>query len=72
MESMPVSVFKAKCLEVVGDIQRTGHPVMLTQKGEPAAIILPASAFFRASGYQAGVKVDKLVCPPREEWDLVS
>ncbi|HTQ08803.1 MAG TPA: hypothetical protein VMI31_01910 [Fimbriimonadaceae bacterium] len=73
MESMPVSEFKAKCLQVVGDIQRTGSPLLLTLKGVPAAIILPAAAFFQPSRYlPVGAIPREIACPPREEWELVS
>ena len=72
---MAISEFRAKCLEVVGDVQRTGNPILITQQGAPAAVILPAFMLGRPSelsNYLAAGRVPRIVCPPREEWDLVS
>lgn len=36
-----VSEFKAKCLELVSDVARTGQDVVITKRGEPVAKLVP-------------------------------
>lgn len=35
MKRMQASVFKAKCLTVMNEIQATGEPVIVTKRGKP-------------------------------------
>ena len=41
MESMPVSVFKAKCVAVLERVRSTGDPVLVTKRGRPLAKVVP-------------------------------
>ena len=41
MERVPVSKFKATCLELLKRVKRTGRPILVTRRGEPIAQILP-------------------------------
>ena len=41
METMPISVFKARCLKVLADVKRTGKPIVVTKFGEPVAEVVP-------------------------------
>lgn len=43
MESIAISEFKATCLAVLEEVRRTGHPVLITKRGQPIAEIVPAS-----------------------------
>jgi antitoxin (DNA-binding transcriptional repressor) of toxin-antitoxin stability system len=36
---MAISEFKARCLEVLKQVKRTGQPVLITRRGEPIAEI---------------------------------
>ncbi|MCJ7776084.1 MAG: type II toxin-antitoxin system Phd/YefM family antitoxin, partial [Desulfobulbaceae bacterium] len=33
--------FKATCLRLLGDVKKTGQPLLVTRKGEPIALITP-------------------------------
>jgi len=41
MEKIPISKFKATCLRLLGDVKKTGQPLLVTRKGEPIALITP-------------------------------
>jgi prevent-host-death family protein len=38
---MPAGEFKARCLAVMDDVQRTGTPVVITKHGRPVAQLVP-------------------------------
>jgi prevent-host-death family protein len=44
MKQMRASVFKARCLAVMDDIQATGEPVVVTKRGKPVVKVVPAAA----------------------------
>ena len=41
MKQMRASVFKARCLKVMNDIQATGEPVIVTKRGKPVVKVVP-------------------------------
>ena len=41
MKLMRASVFKARCLSVMNDIQATGEPVIVTKRGKPVVMVVP-------------------------------
>jgi prevent-host-death family protein len=41
MKQMRASIFKARCLAVMDDIQATGEPVIVTKRGKPVVKIVP-------------------------------
>ncbi len=41
---MRASVFKARCLNVMDEIQSTGEPVIVTKRGKPVVKIVPAES----------------------------
>lgn len=42
MKEMRASIFKARCLKVIADIQATGEPVVVTKRGKPVVKVTPA------------------------------
>ena len=44
MKQMRASVFKARCLAVMDDIQATGEPVTVTKRGKPVVKVIPAES----------------------------
>jgi len=44
MKTMLVSDFKAKCIAVLKEVQRSGEPVVVTLRGRPMARVEPLSA----------------------------
>ncbi|HEV2521145.1 MAG TPA: type II toxin-antitoxin system prevent-host-death family antitoxin [Candidatus Acidoferrales bacterium] len=41
MKQMRASVFKARCLTVMNDVQATGEPVVVTKRGKPVVKVVP-------------------------------
>jgi antitoxin (DNA-binding transcriptional repressor) of toxin-antitoxin stability system len=35
MKSVAISLFKARCLALLADVQRTGEPLLVTKRGRP-------------------------------------
>jgi len=44
MKHMPASVFKARCLSIIRDIQSTGEPVLVTKRGKPWVKVIRVEA----------------------------
>jgi prevent-host-death family protein len=44
MVEIPISTFKAKCLELLEEVRRTREPLRITRHGKPVAEIVPPSA----------------------------
>jgi len=42
MKQMRASIFKARCLSVMDDIQATGEPIIVTKRGKPVVKVVPA------------------------------
>jgi prevent-host-death family protein len=41
MKTVPVTEFKARCLSLLEDVARTGHPLLVTKHGKPLARVMP-------------------------------
>ena len=41
MKQMRASLFKARCLAVMDDVQATGEPVIVTKRGKPVVKVVP-------------------------------
>ena len=44
MKQIRASVFKARCLKIMNEIQSTGEPVVVTKRGAPVVKVVPASS----------------------------
>jgi prevent-host-death family protein len=42
--SIAAGEFKAKCLQILDEVQRTGQPVTVTKRGRPVARVVPMPA----------------------------
>jgi prevent-host-death family protein len=42
MKHMRASAFKARCLNVMDEVQATGEPVIVTKRGKPVVKVVPA------------------------------
>ena len=54
MREIPVSKFKATCLSVIDEVQRTGATVRLTKYGRPVAQLGPSRSERRVLGKMRG------------------
>jgi prevent-host-death family protein len=74
MKEMAAGEFKAKCLSVMDQVQKTREPVLITKRGKPVAQLVPApSPADDIFGYMKGraKTVGDVVGPviPLEEWE---
>src|SRR5690349_24586676 len=77
MTSVPISKFKARCLALLEEVQKTGVPLRVTRFGKPVADIVPASVAvspawlgcMRGSGEILGDIVGPVA--PASEWDVL-
>ena len=54
MKQMRASVFKARCLTVMDDVQATGEPVIVTKRGKPVVKVVPVESENDLFGFMAG------------------
>ena len=72
MKAMKASEFKAKCLQVMDDVAKTGEPVIVTKNGRPVSRLepfrtRPTTMFGALKG--AVELVDEIVSPIDVEWE---
>jgi prevent-host-death family protein len=41
MKRIPAGQFKAKCLSLMDEVQKTGEEIIITKRGEPVARLVP-------------------------------
>ena len=41
MKTLPASEFKARCLAVLDEVEKTGEPVLILKRGRPVARLVP-------------------------------
>jgi prevent-host-death family protein len=76
MKQMPASVFKARCLSVMNDIQATGEPVIVTKRGKPVVKVIPAEPEkgdilgFMAGEFEIVGDIESPVVPP-SHWKIM-
>jgi prevent-host-death family protein len=66
---MPAGEFKAKCLSVLDQVQRTGKIVVVTKRGRPVAQLVPLSSNEAESLLGSVVYEEDLLSPIDAEWD---
>jgi prevent-host-death family protein len=78
VKTIVVSEFKAKCIAVLREAQRTGEPVLITRRGRPLARVEPlaADATERRLGVHRGrmkVKrgVDLIHAGSEQDWEML-
>ncbi len=75
MESMLLSEFKARCIQVLKTVQQTGKPIIVTRRGRPLARIepIPEGPGSRRLGVLKGrmdIKVDLVTVDMTEDWEM--
>jgi len=43
MKSISISEFKARCLQLVEEVRRTGEPIEVTKRGKPIVVVNPTA-----------------------------
>lgn len=74
MKKMIVSKFKAECIAVLKESQRTREPILITRRGQPLARIEPIVSSppprkFNTLREKAEIRGDLVHAPFDEEWN---
>jgi len=78
MNHMPVSKFKASCLELIARVARSGEPLVISKRGKPIADLIPHQRRVRAKGgfgclADTLISMGDIVAPAvdEEEWEAL-
>ena len=76
MKQIRASIFKARCLKIMNEIQSTGEPVVITKRGTPVVKVVPAASqpadlFGFMSGEFAIVGDVESPAVPLKDWDVL-
>ena len=66
--------FKAKCLQLMDEVARTGEPLVVTKRGKPVARLVPSGKRSRSPfGFMKGRAriVGDIISPIDVEWDAL-
>jgi prevent-host-death family protein len=74
MKEVAISEFKAKCLSLLDQVQKTKKPILVTRFGKPVAEVIPVSPKASAGDWIGSMKdtmkiVGDIVSPANEESD---
>ena len=75
MKTISATEFKAKCLAIMDEVQRTGEPVTVLKRGKPVVDIQPSASqkdlFARYALGDWGEIIGDVIEPPlpAEDWD---
>lgn len=70
--TIPAGAFKARCLELMDSVARTGQPLIITKRGRPIAQLAPlleARATLRGFLQGSVRSTGDLLAPIDVEWD---
>ena len=75
MKTIPVTEFKAHCLELLNQVAKTGEPMILTKRGKPTAMVsLPPAEIkpiWRLGLFEDSCKiVGDVIAPFDEPWHV--
>ena len=78
MKSLKASEFKARCLAVLDEVERTGEPVAISKRGRIVARLVPPRSLKETRYPQQALKgtgttVGDIIAPalPPEAWDAL-
>jgi prevent-host-death family protein len=78
MQKIQVSKFKAQCLRLLDEVNRTGESLIITRNGQPLAVINPVTTAKTRMGFGIAKKTGKitgdLITPATdtEEWEVLN
>jgi prevent-host-death family protein len=78
MKEVAISEFKAKCLSLIAEVQKTKKPVCVTRFGKPVAEVSPPSAKAQGTDWFGSMKdeiqiLGDIVSPAsdEDEWEVL-
>jgi prevent-host-death family protein len=73
-KQIPAGEFKAKCLALMDEVERTGQPLVITKRGRPVARLVPDTpprkSLFGSMRGSAVIKGD-IISPLNEPWEAL-
>ena len=72
---IPAATFKAECLKLMDQVEKTREPIIITKHGRPVAQLAPVPSDPRSLfGYMKDtVRIEgDIVSPPEGEWSALS
>jgi prevent-host-death family protein len=74
MRTIKASEFKAKCLQLMDEVEATGEAVVVTKNGRPVSKLVPVREHRSLFGAMEGsiVMHDDLIAPVGETWEAES
>lgn len=73
-KTIPAGEFKAKCLSLMDEVERTGEPLVITKRGRPVARLVPEpprrESLFGSMRGSAIIKGD-IISPLDEPWEVL-
>jgi prevent-host-death family protein len=72
-KTVKAAEFKAKCLQLMDEVARTGEPVTVTKRGKPVARLVPAAEKRSPFGFMKGRVhiLGDIISPLDLEWDAL-
>ena len=78
-QTIPISRFKATCLRLLDDVNKTGQPLLGTRNGEPIALVSPPPPPPNTDSWMGSMRdklkiVGDVVSPAsdEEEWEVLN
>lgn len=77
MKEVAISEFKAKCLALIDEMQKTKQPIRITRRGKPVAELVPptpkSSRSFLGSMKHRGKILGDIISPAADpdEWEVL-
>ncbi|MGD0271045.1 MAG: type II toxin-antitoxin system Phd/YefM family antitoxin [Candidatus Sulfotelmatobacter sp.] len=78
MKEVAISEFKAKCLSLLDQVQKTKKPILVTRFGKPVAEVIPASPLAGPRDWIGSMKdtmkiLGDIVSPAsdEDEWEVL-
>jgi prevent-host-death family protein len=69
-DQIPASTFKARCLALLDEVERTGRPLIITKRGRPVARLEPVERPAPLSGSVTfNVDDEGLIAAIGDRWD---
>lgn len=73
-KTIPAGEFKAKCLSLMDEVERTGEPLVITKRGRPVARLVPErtapKSLFGSMRGSVIIKGD-IISPLDEPWEVL-
>ncbi|HKV63591.1 MAG TPA: type II toxin-antitoxin system Phd/YefM family antitoxin [Candidatus Acidoferrum sp.] len=77
MEEVSISQFKAKCLALLEQVNKTKKPLRITRHGKPVAEVIPPTAVFDRASWIGSMKDSKIIgdiispANDEDEWEVL-